>query len=287
MAPPPEVPLPQRLMALAQTLQFGWFVGHFTLLLTTFRYALAAIKFSTNTRVASVCYRLGFLSAAVTYGIVVYKAYRPRVRNGQLPGGQAGVLKVLGDENVQYLFMALIWLYSKPIFYALLPFAVYSTFHFLTYLRSNLLPTILPPPPSSVASPGSAKPQSALSEFIGKFVKNNYDYSMHLVAYLELFLWARIFCGAIIFRNSWILLTIYTIFLRTRYSQSPFVRDALKGIEVRGNALTADNNIPDGVKSAWNTMKSSVRSFGEFTDLGRYLGGGAGGAGAGVTKKAQ
>ena len=77
--------------------------SHFTLLLTTFRYALAAIKFSTNTRVASVCYRLGFLSAAVTYGIVVYKAYRPRVRNGQLPGGQAGVLKVLADENVQYL----------------------------------------------------------------------------------------------------------------------------------------------------------------------------------------
>lgn len=185
--------------------------------------------------------------------------------------------------------MALIWLYSKPIFYALLPFAVYSTFHFLTYLRTNLLPTILPPPPSSVASPGGAKPQSALSEFIAKFVKNNYDYSMHLVANLELFLWARIFCGAIIFRNSWILLAIYTVFLRTRYSQSPFVRDALKGIEVRGNALTADNNIPDGVKSAWNTMKSSVRSFGEFTDLGRYLGGG-GGAGVpsgGVAKKAQ
>jgi len=182
--------------------------------------------------------------------------------------------------------MALIWLYSKPIFYALLPFAVYSTFHFLTYLRTNLLPAILPPPPGSAISPGGGpKPQSALSEFIAKFVKNNYDYSMHLVANLELFLWARIFCGAIIFRNSWILLAIYTIFLRTRYSQSVFIREALKGIEVRGNALTADNNIPDGVKSAWNTMKSSVRSFGEFTDLGRYLGGGGGSSG--VPKKAQ
>ncbi|KAG0635282.1 hypothetical protein HOY80DRAFT_458238 [Tuber brumale] len=278
MAPPPEVPLPQRLMVLAQTLQFGWFVGHFTLLLTTLRYALAAVKFSANTRVASVCYRLGFLSAAVTYGIVVYKAYRPRVRSGQLPGGQAGVMKVLADENIQYLFMALIWLYTKPIFYALLPFAVYSTFHFLTYLRANLLPTIFPPPPVPAGSPGSSKPQSAFSESIAKFVKNNYDYSMHLVANLELFLWARIFCGALIFRNSWILLAIYTIFLRTRYSQSQFVREALKGIEVRGNALAADNNIPDSVKSAWSTMKSSVRSFGELTDLGRYLGGGGGAA---------
>ncbi|RPA92203.1 hypothetical protein L873DRAFT_1838457 [Choiromyces venosus 120613-1] len=275
MAPPPEAPLLQRLMALAQTLQFGWFIGHFTLLLTTFRYALAAVKFSTNTRVAGVCYRLGFLSAAVTYGIVVYKAYRPRVRNGQLPGGQAGVMKVLADENVQYLFMALIWLYSKPIFYALLPFAVYSTFHFLTYLRTNLLPAILPPPPPP---PLPLLPHRS----IAKFVKNNYDYSMHLVANLELFLWARIFGGAIIFRNSWILLAIYTIFLRVRYSQSVFVRDALKGIEVRGNALAADNNVPDGVKAAWSTIKSSVKSFGELTDLGRYLGGGGG-----TAKKAQ
>lgn len=129
MAPPAaataDLPLPQRLMALAQTLQFGWFIGfvyfyspfssrsttnedggknrHLTLLLTTIRYAIATAKFSTNTTVASIAYRVGFLSAAVTYGIVVYKAYRSKIRAGQVPTGQQGVVKALSDENVQYL----------------------------------------------------------------------------------------------------------------------------------------------------------------------------------------
>jgi hypothetical protein len=76
---------------------------HFTLLLTTARYALAVVKFATATKVATISYRLGFLSAVVTYGIVVYKAYRPRVMSGQMPKGQQGILKILGDENVQYL----------------------------------------------------------------------------------------------------------------------------------------------------------------------------------------
>jgi hypothetical protein len=172
--------------------------------------------------------------------------------------------------------MALIWLYSKPLFNALLPFVVYSTFHFLTYLRTNLIPTILPPAPSAV--PGLPKQHSAISEVIAKFVKNNYDYSMHLVANLELILWARIFVGAIFFFNSWILLTIYTIFLRARYSQSVFVRDAFKALELRGNALAADNNVPDGVKSAWSTIKGAVKNFGELTDAGKYLGTTANGA---------
>lgn len=74
-----------------------------TLLLTTFRYAVAAVKFSTSSTGASIAYRVGFLSAAVTYGIVVYKAYRPRIKAGQVQAGQQGVVKILADENVQYL----------------------------------------------------------------------------------------------------------------------------------------------------------------------------------------
>ena len=111
--------------------------------------------------------------------------------------------------------MALCWLYSKPVFFALFPFAVYSTFHFLTYLRQNLIPAVQSPPP-------------AIAETISKFVKNNYDASMHLVANLEVFLWARVFLYCLVFQNSWVLLALYTIFLRARYAQSVFVRDALQ-----------------------------------------------------------
>jgi hypothetical protein len=101
MAPPPPATLPigQRLAALAQTLQFAWFAGHVTLLLSTFRYSFSYVTFNTASRWAKFSYRTAFLSACVTYGIVVYKAYRARVRQGK----QGGVLTLATDENVQYL----------------------------------------------------------------------------------------------------------------------------------------------------------------------------------------
>jgi len=264
-APPAQAaePLTVRLANLAQTLQFAWFVGHLTLLLTTLHYSVAIFKFTASYTAASISYRLAFISAAATYGIVVYKAYRARIRSGSFPGGQQGVVKILGDENVQYLLMALVWLYSKPVYFALFPFAVYSTFHFLTYLRANLLPVLLP------AS------SAAVSDTISRFVKNNYDASMHLVANLELFLWARVALYCLVWKNSWILLGLYTIFLRARYAQSLFVRDALHGLEVRGDGLTADDRLPEGAKTAWGVAKTIVKRFGEVSDIGKFIGGGA------------
>lgn len=101
MAPPPpaSLPLSQRLAALAQTLQFAWFAGHVTLLLSAFRYSLSYITFNYGSGWAAFSYRTAFLSACVTYGIVVYKAYRARVRQGK----QGGLLSLAVDENVQYL----------------------------------------------------------------------------------------------------------------------------------------------------------------------------------------
>jgi len=95
------MPLGQRLAALAQTLQFAWFAGHVTLLLATMRYSLSYITFNYYSRWASFSYRTAFLSACVTYGIVVYKAYRARVRAGK----QNGLVALATDENVQYLCM--------------------------------------------------------------------------------------------------------------------------------------------------------------------------------------
>lgn len=101
MAPPPSqtLTLQERLMALAQTLQFAWFVGHVSLLLCTLRYGLSYITFNYYSRWASFSYRTAFVAASVTYGIVVYKGYRARMRQGK----NTGALALLTDENVQYL----------------------------------------------------------------------------------------------------------------------------------------------------------------------------------------
>jgi len=102
MAPPPATnqPLQQRVLQLAQTLQFAWFVGHVTLLLCTIRYALSYITFHYYSRWARYSYRTAFVAAAATYGIVVFKSLRARSRSGKPQGSPVAII---GDENVQYL----------------------------------------------------------------------------------------------------------------------------------------------------------------------------------------
>jgi len=271
------MPLGQRLAALAQTLQFAWFAGHVTLLLSTLRYGLSYITFNFSSRWASFSYRTAFLSACVTYGIVVYKAYRARMRAGK----QSGVVALATDENVQYLIMALTWLFSRQIPLAILPFSVYSIFHVATYVRSNLLPTIQPPP----AAQAGAKPQaSAASDAIGRFVKEYYDGSMTLVALLEIFLWFRVFGSALLFqRGSWILLVVYTVFFRARVAQSSFVQEAISQLTARIDAQLANQSTPPAAKQGWATFKTVVRQAADATDIRKYVGGQPGAA----PKKAQ
>ncbi|MCJ1463541.1 hypothetical protein MMC07_002149 [Pseudocyphellaria aurata] len=284
MAPPPpaSLPLSQRLIHLAQTLQFGWFIGHLTLLFCTLRYGLSYITFHPYTRWAVFSYRTAFVAAAATYGIVVFKAFRARARSPNRQ--QGGALALAGDENVQYLVMALVWLFSRQIPLALLPFTIYSVFHVATYTRTNLIPTFQPSPSASAAgsSPGGRtvpKTTSPLADQIGYFVKGNYDTSMMLVASLEICLWFRVLFSAIIFtKGSWILLAIYTVFVRARYSQSSFVQTAIEQGSARVDALVSGQGTPPAARQGWETVKQLARQATDATNLNRYIGGqGAGG----------
>ncbi|KAG8526514.1 uncharacterized protein KY384_008714 [Bacidia gigantensis] len=273
MAPPPpaSLPLGQRLIHLAQTLQFGWFVGHLTLLFSTLRYGLSYITFHTASGSARFSYRTAFVAAAATYGIVVYKAARARARGGSRQPG--GPLALAADENVQYLAMALIWLFSRQVPLALLPFAVYSVFHVATYTRTNLIPTLQPPQPAgpaSGASPGGkpAMKPNALADMIGRFVKEYYDASMTLVASLEIFLWFRLLGSAFMFqKGSWILIIIYTVFFRARYSQSTFVQGAILQFGRRIDSFVAQQSTPPVVKQGWESVKRAIGQAADATDV--------------------
>ncbi|KAK1087887.1 Transmembrane nucleoporin [Friedmanniomyces endolithicus] len=268
MAPPPssEAPLTQRLISLASTLQFAWFIGHVTLLLCTFRYGLSYITLNYYSRWSQFSYRTAFVAAAATYGIVVFKAFRAKQKSGKAMGSP---VQMIGDENVQYLIMALVWLFTRQTALALLPFAVYSIFHVLTYTRGMLLPTIQPPPPT----PAGQKPQSsALSDSIGSFVKNYYDASMSLVAGLEIALWFRILGAAVLMqKTSWIKLITYTLFLRARISQSTFVQGMLHHIGARGDTLAQRQDMPPALRSGWESFKGVAKQAHDGTDINRYM----------------
>jgi len=243
------------------------------LLLCTVCYGFSYVTFNYYSGWAKTTYRTAFISAAATYGIVVYKAFRARARSGKPQSG--GGLAMVTDENVQYLAMALVWLFSPQMPLALLPFAVYSVFHVATYTRTNMLPTFQPQPAAATGSSG-ARPTSqpgSLGETIGNFVRGYYDSSMTLVAGLELALWFRIFFSAITFaKGSWILLVIYTIFFRSRYSQSSFVQGAFAGFTARIDSLIANQSTPPVARQIWQTIKGLVRQATEATDLRKFTG---------------
>ncbi|KAJ5099329.1 hypothetical protein N7532_006330 [Penicillium argentinense] len=279
MAPPPSANLPtgERLKALAQTLQFAWFVGHLTLLLAVFRYLFSFITFNYYSSTAIVVYRLAFISAAVTYGIVVYKGHFARGVQGSVP---QIITKLISDENVQYLGMALVWLYSRQLILALLPFSVYSVFHVATYSRMYLIPTLYPTPAAAgSASPGSpnSKPpnkQNPIAETIGRFIKQYYDASMGIVATLEIALLARLVLSALTFsKGSWVLLLVYLGFFRARYAQSSFVQQAVRSLTARADASLSHQSTPPQLRQGWETFKNIVRQGYEATDLGRYISG--------------
>lgn len=175
--------------------------------------------------------------------------------------------------------MALVWLFAPQYPLAMLPFGVYSIFHVATYTRTNLIPTIQPAQaitPAAAASP-SAKPaykNNAAAETIGKFVKEYYDASMGLVAILEILLWGRLLLSAISFsKGSWILIAIYTAFLRSRFAQSSFVQGQFKQLEARIDSLVGAQSTPPAARQVWTGIKGGARSFHDATDVGKYVNG--------------
>ena len=161
---------------------------------------------------------------------------------------------------------------------ALLPFTVYSVFHVATYTRTNIIPALQPPKPApggTPQSPSAQKSQSPLANSIGRFVKEYYDASMFLVAMLEIFLWVRLFFSALTFsKGSWILLGIYTVFLRARFSQSQFIQGAFAQLAARIDQQVQNPNVPPAVRQGWETVKNLMRQGVEATNLQKYLGGG-------------
>ena len=173
--------------------------------------------------------------------------------------------------------MALVWLFSPQYPLAMLPFGVYSVFHVATYTRTNLIPVLQPSPPAAAGTSPGDKPAAKanpLADTIGKFVKEYYDASMGLVAILEILLWGRLLLSAITFaKGSWILIAIYTAFLRARFAQSSFVQGQFRQLEARIDSLVGAQSTPPVARQIWDTTKSGARTFHDATDIAKYVNG--------------
>jgi len=166
------------------------------------------------------------------------------------------VKRALLDENVQYFILAIFWWTSKPITISLLPYAIFSLFHALTFTRNALMPQFLPSgPPASAGGPPTPHP---LAKRLQVWVKANYDSAMRVVAYTELVIFVRVLVGTITFQNSLLSPIIFGHFLRQRYYQSAFTRDAFRVTTQRIDDFVRKPGRPPILVQVWDKIQMLV-----------------------------
>jgi transmembrane protein 33 len=81
---------------------------------------------------------------------------------------------------------------------------------------------------------------------------------MRVVAYTEILILARVIVGALMLRNSFITPIIYAHFVRMRFFQSQFTREAIVRVTVKIDEYANRPDVPPAVKQGWGTLQSLV-----------------------------
>lgn len=235
---------------MATTQHYIWASGHFLLLASSLKIFLSWVTFGNP---SSWWYKASFTGALISYAIVCNKSLgtpQPKI---------AYIKKCLTDENMQYFLLAFFWWTSKPVTIALLPYAIFSLFHALTFARTTLMPQFLPPgPPATAGGPPTPPP---LAKKLQVWVKANYDRAMSVVAFTEVLIFVRVFLGAITFQNSLLTPVLFAHFLRQRYYQSAFTRHAVGIVDHQISGLVMRPGVPPVANQVWGKARGLVQSW--------------------------
>ncbi|KAJ2715002.1 Transmembrane nucleoporin [Coemansia spiralis] len=249
----PATTVSERFVALAKTAQFYWWVGHVVVLVFGTLYYL---KRPFGSQAANWYYTKAYLGALMSYTIVIYKTYGPPQAN------LAFVHRLIVDENVEYLFLAGVWLISKPMVVTLVPFVVFSLFHVVSYTRSSLIPVFAPGVAAEVQRARQAQGEVRLS-LAARVSKAMGDWSTkyHIPAMREVAVWevgvigVWTVLGAVTFQTSLLLPPVYFQILRLRYALNSATRAAfyrLRALLDRHlTPPTAHQNVPGFVADVY------------------------------------
>lgn len=90
----------------------------------------------------------------------------------------------------------------------------------------------------------------------------NYDTAMKAVAFIELLIMARVLLGALTFRNSLLTPIFYAHFIRQRYYQSAFTRNAVTLVNQRIEGYVRQPGTPPVAVQIWDTFKMLLTRWG-------------------------
>ena len=89
----------------------------------------------------------------------------------------------------------------------------------------------------------------------------HYDTAMKLVAFIEMAIMARVFFGALLFRNSLLMPLFYAHFLRQRYYQSPFTRQAIEIVKRHTDAYVNKPGTHPVIVQIWSRFQMVVERW--------------------------
>ncbi|KAF7497595.1 hypothetical protein DV113_004360 [Geotrichum candidum] len=217
-------------------------LGHVSVLIGFVFYSLGSIGILKNPRIAQLWYRQIYSSVIITYGIVLYENYG----KGRIPNP----LDIVKDENIQYLFVSLLWFFTTPFYGTLLPFAIFSVLHTLTYLQNYVLK-------------GTAKGQlHALADRISAFTHTYNQQLMLFTASSEFFVLVRLIVFALSFKSEAIVqLAVYFVFFKLRFNSSQYTQHTVKTWEMRIDGWVSHPALPPVIKQGWVGFKTTIRTF--------------------------
>ncbi|KAH3681427.1 hypothetical protein WICPIJ_007584 [Wickerhamomyces pijperi] len=247
----PGVTLKDKLIDLfnQSTLRNVWFLGN---LLTLISGLLYFFTFFSSSNV--IWYKLSFLGACLSFGGVIHQTKVLQAVNGGV--SRAGVGKVLGNDNVHYLYCALLWLIIpfKTTTLSLVPFVSFSTFHVLNFLATDVL---------SLFEPNSKMNEYGVS--LKKVCRDYHELPRKTSAFAEILTLFYLILNALFWRRwSWVMLSGYVVFIKLKSESSVFTKIELKNWEVRIDGIVSganNKNVPPMVRNAWLKLKNAIKSL--------------------------
>lgn len=121
----------------------------------------------------------------------------------------------------------------------LIPYVAFSTFHTVTFTRSDIVPAISPPSEDlSLAK--------KVSQLLGSFVTEYQGKALRIAAFAEVWIIMPYLCLSIIFGSTSILTPLlYGNFLRFRHFYSPLTKEAMRDLRIKFDGWTADPRVPE------------------------------------------
>ncbi|SCW04365.1 LAFE_0H11914g1_1 [Lachancea fermentati] len=236
-------------LEVARTSQFAWFIGHVVVLFSSALYLLTFRGGSSGFH--NTLYRVMYLGVIESFSVIIDQQHL-RSTNKTSPRD------LLLDDNVLYLGVALLWIATPRLTITMVPYVVFSLFHFLTYLKSVLLPQVF-----------HLSENSKILTLVDSFVRQNNDKSMNWSSFSELCCLIIVLLRALLwYPRSWIVAIIYSVFIKVRYEKSPYMKSCVKKWEVRLDGLVSHPKVFPQVKNIYMQFKSNIRQLGKYNLAG-------------------